>query len=577
MKLQQSLRVRLTIGFLAVALPLLIMLTYSNYYAMGVVRQQVAESNKSLLSMLADQIDGIIHEAQSYINKLAYQNSDLTSMNYSMNDNDRGEYTLAKTRIKNSLDVDVANFAAVDSFFVYAEVYQELINNEWFGMDYQSRYESGIELTRLIKDEVNEQTRNWKIVKVQDKYKLLLVVKSYYDLYVGALLNIDNIVNTIQQNKLASGGHIMMLSDRSELLTKELAFQPYVEDLPAEIFHSDKPYEVIQAPDKTMVVATSLELADIRLVYLAPERNLLQQLPTFQRFIYVIPLGVLIILILHLLYHQRIVLRPIHQLLLGMKHIRDGNLHVRLATDQSKEFTSISRVFNDMASEIESLKIHAYEQEIKAHQAEIKRLQIQIHPHFLLNSLNVVYNLAELKDLTLIQMMVIHLMKYLRFVTRSNIAMVKLIEEVNHIEHYLQIQQLRFPDHLTYEIDMDEQSKAAMIPPLIFQPFVENSIIHGLVIGERAYHIEIRVYLVKERDMQYVIIHTCDNGAGIPEELLEEINDRNRHVNDNAHLGIHNVRQRLLIHYGKDATLSFGNRVNGGAEVVLRIPYRPDI
>ena len=101
--------------------------------------------------------------------------------------------------------------------------------------------------------------------------------------------------------------------------------------------------------------------------------------------------------------------------------------------------------FNTMMDEIHKLKINVYEEQLATQRSELKHLQLQINPHFLFNSLNIVYHLASVKNLALIQEMILCLVQYFRFMFRSNSHFVSLSDELDHTRNYLTIQQMRFP------------------------------------------------------------------------------------------------------------------------------------
>src|SRR5690606_15991816 len=143
----------------------------------------------------------------------------------------------------------------------------------------------------------------------------------------------------------------------------------------------------------------------------------------------------------------------------------------------------------------------------------LQRLQLQVNPHFFLNSLNIVYNLAKVKNYRLIMEMTRALMLYFRFLFRSNTSFVKLADELEHTRNYLNIQTLRFPDKLSWSVNAPDYLSDIPIPPLVIQSFVENSIKHAVTMEEPV-HISVRIILTEDEDHSRIKILIRDTGRG---------------------------------------------------------------
>lgn len=282
--------------------------------------------------------------------------------------------------------------------------------------------------------------------------------------------------------------------------------------------------------------------------------------------------GVLCILIIYLAYLNDIIMKPMNNLIRGMRRIKHGNWDTRLHSSGSKEFAIINETFNSMASQIHELKISVYEEQIKAHKAELKHLQLQINPHFLLNSINIVYNLAEIKNYSVIQLMCMNLVKYFRFTTKTNQIVVTIAEEMEHMESYIKIQQVRFPGRVTYEIHISDGAEKAAIPPLLIQPFIENAIKYGFDFMDHPFHIAIYIRLLEHERLEIVI---SDNGNGFSEEILEKLQTGGYLESQNGeHLGISNVQYRLKHIFGQQTQLEFDNAPDSGARIRIALPFR---
>jgi LytS/YehU family sensor histidine kinase len=147
--------------------------------------------------------------------------------------------------------------------------------------------------------------------------------------------------------------------------------------------------------------------------------------------------------------------------------------------------------------------------------------------------------------------------------------MVELKKEIEVLKAYLTIQETRFKEQMDFEINTAGNLEGIKIPPMIIQPIVENSIIHGLADTDS----EGRVIIKIERLSDKVRIKISDNGVGIESEKLNNIlNARHQNSeNERKSLGILNVIKRLKLHYGEDI-LKINSTVNKGTEVIIEIP-----
>ncbi|MFT5819398.1 MAG: hypothetical protein ACI8ZM_000621 [Crocinitomix sp.] len=200
---------------------------------------------------------------------------------------------------------------------------------------------------------------------------------------------------------------------------------------------------------------------------------------------------------------------------------------------------------------------------------ERKTLQAQMNPHFIFNSLTSLQNLIIKNDPDLAN-------EYLgKFARLTRIALlqstqnwVKLKDEITLLEHYIELEQIRFPDHFEYQIKINLQNPTIFVPPFLIQPFVENAILHGLAKKQVGGKIEITVEASKNQMIQFTIV---DNGVGRSE--ANEVNKK-RHKS----LGIRLIKERLQLLLKMNAVeisdLYDDDENAIGTEVVLYVPYK---
>ena len=200
-------------------------------------------------------------------------------------------------------------------------------------------------------------------------------------------------------------------------------------------------------------------------------------------------------------------------------------------------------------------------------QAKLGALQMQLHPHFLFNSLNAITVLVRDQDTAAASRMLSLLSDVLRQVLRTDQSHeVSLADELSFLERYLAIEQVRFSDRLRVVMDVDETLQEARVPPFLLQPLVENALRHGIARRDHAGRIEIAA----RRDGDDLVLEVRDDGPGI------ELHGGRR---DGSGVGLANVRERLTTMYGSSAYLTLRSPIGaaGGTAATVTLPLRlPD-
>jgi two-component system, LytTR family, sensor kinase len=194
-------------------------------------------------------------------------------------------------------------------------------------------------------------------------------------------------------------------------------------------------------------------------------------------------------------------------------------------------------------------------------QAQLRALKMQLHPHFLFNTLHTIAALVQ-EDPDLAERTIARLSELLRmFLANSMIHEVPLNEELRILDLYLEIERTRFEDRLSVHFDVPAELREAMVPNLILQPLVENSIRHGL--GKKAAPGWIAVSAEKYGDT--LVLRIVDNGVGLP---------ANRSHSRQTGLGLAITRDRLESLYGGSQSLALRDVLTGGTEARITMPFR---
>lgn len=207
-------------------------------------------------------------------------------------------------------------------------------------------------------------------------------------------------------------------------------------------------------------------------------------------------------------------------------------------------------------------ELRAAQLETQLAQSQLQMLRMQLHPHFLFNTLNGITGLVRDRDNEAAVQMLVGLSDLLRqTLENSGQQEVPLREELEWLELYLKIQQMRFSDRLQIRLEARPEVAEALVPNLITQPLVENSIKHGL--ARRA---EPGTVLIRAEDVNgHLELRVCDDGVGLPEGWQ---------LDGSNGVGLTNTLARLRQLYGDDFKLELRNREQGGVEALLLIPLR---
>ncbi len=204
--------------------------------------------------------------------------------------------------------------------------------------------------------------------------------------------------------------------------------------------------------------------------------------------------------------------------------------------------------------------------------AEIKRLQAQINPHFLFNSLNTIASFCRTNSHRARQLL-LELSNYLRRNVKDRRPYITLEEELRQVESYLAIEHARFGDRIQFEMDIVPDVEQWPIPPLIIQPLVENAVKHGLSCRPEGG----KVWVHAVGDNGVARIEVRDDGVGMSKQAMARVNDDNGDTLPNASMGMRNVHQRLEHIYGPCAGLQIESSPERGTTIRVNLPLARDL
>ena len=200
-------------------------------------------------------------------------------------------------------------------------------------------------------------------------------------------------------------------------------------------------------------------------------------------------------------------------------------------------------------------------------QAQLQALKMQLHPHFLFNTLNAISELVY-KDREAAEQMISQLSDMLRLsLDKVGVQEVSLAQELDFLRKYLEIEQTRFQERLKVEMQIDPATLDASVPNMILQPLVENAVRHGIAPRSTGG----RIRISSRREDGYLRLDVRDDGRGLPAKAERAESDA---ATAKGGVGLANTRERLLRLYGGAHRFELQSRPGEGLTVSLAIPYR---
>ena len=583
MRFTRTLSFSISLLLIVMVVGLLAILFYNNLYAMNVVRNGVVQSYRDLLPRYVEKQDDNLSDIQDHLIRSinhSTDNPDLRAFQTATPGTDA--YHLAANSLFMRLSRDYISFDFADVLFAYTADSKSLVS--FASVDAREIPSLEPDLMDVVRAASTVfQSSRWQLAGIGGVPGLMCMSTDEEGNFMGAWVALKKLLNeetTLQAN--SGRGMLLISADGGIFLATDNLTNPRrMVDIAQQSFQGSPSAPIIAEPVMGyLLIAQKSSRSDLYFVEAIQEGSLLSELRFFQVMIYLLPIAMLIAFFVYFAYLQRIIVTPLQRLTRGMSALGRGNMRVTLPESGADEIQYLIRSFNDMTTQLETLRIENYETQLQAQQAELdtkkaelRSMQLQINPHFFANSLNIIYSLSAIRDYQTIQKMALLLSRYFRYIMRSDEGMMDISREMGFVRDYLDIQKLRFTKRLHFEIHDDPRFDTCAIPPLTLQPFVENAIVHGFTDPAKPLEIRVSVGPDDQGSVSRCRIRIEDNGNGFSPSLLQSLsNPEFLQTGETRHIGIWNVVSRLEMTFGNSATLHFSNRPTGGACIELQLP-----
>lgn len=263
---------------------------------------------------------------------------------------------------------------------------------------------------------------------------------------------------------------------------------------------------------------------------------------------------------------------PLQKVLKKISLIKKGRYDLEKEPQSCLEMEELCVALEEMAGKIshnmETQKEKA-ELEKRLAQSELKMLQNQINPHFLFNTLNMIYCMAEKEGAKEASSMLLKTSHLLRYGLEMQNRLSDFKRELHALQYYIDIQKLRFGDKLAIQVDVQDMEAIGnvAIPGMIFQPLIENAMKHGLKDCVKDGLIGIEIC----KTAGNINIKVFDNGRGMAKPMLKQLIENDYHAPGSTSLGLYNVVHRLKAYYAERVSIDIQSDIGCGFAIYISI------
>jgi len=543
---------------LFIALVVLLLDLFISFISISLVQQQSAQYLRNTADLYIDRINNNFSYLNQFMGWTLANDEDLEMMNtLAVTDSAfiKSNRNLYKryAELKRSLGAEY-------NFFVYLKDNEYFSNFAPMSLSYPEVEALRHNIVTTVADGsfYDHYALNWSTIKLNEHSYIIKVVP-YYDSFMIALISAENLLAPLQELDLGNEGYITLVGNDNVSITSPIPEQN----------------KLLKLMQLGTFVNRDFTNATFHI-------QLVIQFGAFEK-IMIAQLLVVLLAILIACFLCFITLDFLKKVLIPIKNF-SKNLTVLtssgdpLTLEHSKiiELERANHQFHYMVKQLRDIKIEMYERELEKQDMQIRHMKLQIQPHFFLNCLTTIYSMSQMHMYDEIQKMTMSISNYFRYIFQSGTNFVKLKDELEHIEIYMDIQKQRYHSAFQYYIELDSEVEDSDVPPLVLQTFIEN-IMKYAVSRDREIDIHIRINKIVIDQEPTIYISISDTGPGFPQAVLHKLqNQEPLDQSHGGHIGIANTIQRLDYLYRQRAKITFSNMEAGGARIEIWLPARKE-
>ncbi|MBE5040341.1 sensor histidine kinase [Ructibacterium gallinarum] len=297
-------------------------------------------------------------------------------------------------------------------------------------------------------------------------------------------------------------------------------------------------------------------------------RRIFADLYNMQKYLLILGIFAVMVIVCLSVYFAFSMSEPLKAVLQKLQKIKAGNFDLEKTPCRDDEIGIISSGVDDMIRDLKAYIDKEYFYQLKQKQTELKALKMQIKPHYIYNTLEIIRVTAKEEKAGKTAVMISALAEQLRYLLDTGSEFASLEDELNNVKRYIELMQFRFENSVDINIDyqVDEQALSYRVPKIILQPIVENIFKHA--ISETTTHLLIAIHVTcTENGIEAAVF---DNGRGMDGQVAAAVLSQDS--SENVHIGLKSVDERIKLLYGNEYGLMIQSETGMGTLVKILLP-----
>lgn len=585
----------ISVFLVVIILPEIAISIFATYFSGYSIKNEVMKSAQETADQINDNIDNEMKSVMNLTTQIVSDQKVKTILDQERQNN-LSQQIADKSYVEQLLSQSFSTVFSVEGVYLCSyngEVYEADRNNLSLTEDYDFTRTSWFQdmKRRDINTMILSDYDSSALIEEGEVPKLFTIVKKVSDeradKEIGCMLihmSCDMLGNLLQNVNNGGGQKVMMIDNN-----KRIIYHPDSDNIGTQFrsFYISNLLDLANGymedeEDGQFIAYSTSEVTGWVVIYLIEAADVMKNISRLKMVIFITTMICIILSFYFAFSVSRSISQPIAQLQKKMKQVGKGDFDIDVDVKTEDEIGHLSNSFDKMVKKTKQLIENVYQSEIYQKEAELNALQAQINPHFLYNTLQTIDMMAEEEGVDDISDACQALSKIFRYSINRGQEYVHLKDEITHIKNYMLIQKLRFGKKVAVEYEIENECDELFIVKLIIQPLVENAVLHGIENSIGMCTIKVKAYCQEE----LLFVEVWDDGDGIKEELLEELNSSLQTLSPDkivhqvgysgthGSIGLKNTNARIKLYFGNEYGITILSKEGQGTLVRLKLPVK---